>query len=516
MEVILNTDTSGIVISKIINNLQECNISNSINANMSAVDLVAALNIIFGDIFSIQDYSETFIEKLNTAFNNIVPSDNVYLDEITNTVNKIKQFDSENSFTFFLCTDIHYSSAIETGLKANGTSTVQYNYVDPNHILVSVENMKKVLDLSRNDITVDAIFNLGDIDDGGHKTIQQHIDNNSMILNLFKTNLYPKLFVAVGNHDDNKNGFTTKPPKLTVAELESTFIDDIFTDNDNIVYLTNVNGISTKLVYYKDFDGTFPIRAIFIYGNNSTYINGGSGSYGFASATKTFLQNSLETLNNRKAIIISHVPYKSFMFNRNISITGTIDTVIKQYSDSIIGVFYGHCHSDNVWADPVPTIGTGCTKVSEWNGGNVSLYAEDAVMPIRHSSPLENRNYDDPNYPTIPENDLWDIVNIDSDKITTIRFGAGADRIIHYVPLAVSSGDTVEIDNCNIIDGIWGCRTSDFKYISSIENGVITLNDNIPIGKILSIWCKSSDWNVNQYKQYVGSNIEYWSIKIVE
>lgn len=76
-----------------------------------------------------------------------------------------------------------------------------------------------------------------------------------------------------------------------------------------------------------------------------------------------------------------------------------------------------------------------------------------------------------------------------------------------------AAGSSVTLTS-KISGGTWGLRTSD-QSKASVANGEVTVGSGIASGTLLSVWCKSSDWSVNNNKQLVaGSAVEYWTIKV--
>jgi hypothetical protein len=100
--------------------------------------------------------------------------------------------------------------------------------------------------------------------------------------------------------------------------------------------------------------------------------------------------------------------------------------------------------------------------------------------------------------------DLWDLDIIDQTNglLSCIRFGAGADRYIHYNAIEVSAGGTTTLTPSVITPASWGGRASESSYIT-IASGVATISSSAPSGTRLTAKAIDAD-----------GNMEYWVIKV--
>lgn len=482
-------------------NLQEMGSVVVLTTAASASQVVAALNAEFYGISGVTVLStdmdaEDFVEALNSNFDlagvRVKPQ---YELELADTISKVSELDNENGLVFALCTDIHYNPT-----EAVTNAGLAKVFDD------SAVNMRAVVQ----DTGIDAVICLGDMIDGNTDLSRSESEAAKVITGL--KSVGKPLYLALGNHDNNRNGNGTSYPVISRASMKTMFMDEQSQD------VTFANS-SYKSDYYKDYSA-YSLRLIVIYGNAGT-----NGGYLYDTATRTFLQTSLANLpTGYKAIVITHVPPISKMnYNGAVRQGGenipsgesvvSIKDIILNAGSKVIAMLYGHCHQDNVWADPFTSIGTCCNKGSDFNG-SCDSWSEDAVMPLRTTA---NANAD-----------LWDVVLVKQTAkvIEMVRFGAGPDRTIHYEPVQCAARSSVTLTS-KINGGTWGVRTSD-QSKASVANGVVAVASGIASGTLISVWCKSSDWatEIVHYattvgtafksrKLVAGSAVEYWTIKVV-
>ena len=372
---------------------------------------------------------------------------------------------------------------------------------------------------------MDALLCLGDIIEG-NPTLQNSIDDAEHMMTEMSSLSLPPLYVAIGNHDNNRNGFAEAAGHTTLsrAQMKGMYMD--FIDLPDV----NFSNTENKADFYVDYPAK-QIRIIQIYGNGGQYSDGRTGNYLYDDVSRRWLNDRLDDMpSGYKAIVVTHVPpiskanYNNTVRNggeeflapasSNYNYTPTYNKTVKQiiteHGSDVIALFYGHCHNDNVWADPFVCIGTCCNKGTDFNG-SCDNWGEDAYMPVRDA---EDETAD-----------LFDavVVNTDSETIDMVRFGAGADRTIHYEPIECAAGASVTLAS-KISGGTWGLRTSD-QSKASVTNGVVTVDSGIASGTLLSVWCKSADWQteivngtttdgaaVKSRKLMAGEAIEYWTI----
>lgn len=494
MVTLSHTQSAASLISDINANLQSMGSVVVLTAAASASQVVAALNAEFANVSGTTELSTSmtaaaFIEALNTNFS--LADGGVkeqYIQKVSDTVAKVNSLAQSGDLVFILVTDIHYGVTLDDPAPA----AARYHFDD------TVVNMKAVA----NDSDIDALYCLGDIIDG--RTVVQDSKDEAQLLMAKMNSVGLPVFVAIGNHDNNRNGNGSSYPVISRSDMQAMFQDRMSQD---VTFMAN----SYKACYYKDYADK-GLRVIVIYGNS-----GANGAYLYDVATREFLGSSIESMpNGYKAVVVTHVPPMSKMnFNstarsggesgdttiNGVTISGGVKGVIQRYGDKVIAMFYGHCHQDNVWADPFVCIGTCCNKCVAVNDSS-SKWSEDAVMPTRSANDATA--------------DLWDVVLVKptAKVIEMVRFGAGADRTIHYEPIECAAGASVTLTS-KINGGEWGLRTSD-QGKASVANGMVTVGSGIASGTLLSVWCKSSDWSVNSSKQLTaGTAVEYWTIKVM-
>lgn len=489
-------------------NLQDMGSVVVLTTEVSATELVTALNAEFYNVAGAEELSTDmnaveFVEALNTNFELAEQGGGTVVKtkfraELADTVAKVNTLDDEGGLVLLLLTDIHY---------LRDPDSWNSNFRDDPPVAASrlifddtAVNMKALLENVNGD--VDAVLCLGDVIDGGNTIANSLLDADVSLAKFDELNI--PLLLVLGNHDNNRNGYSGFDT-IQGSDLATTFMSH---SSSAVTYPSP--DTFYKTTYYKDFD-TYKLRLICVYGQSFS-----SGNvYEFSSATRTFLAESLESLpEDYKAIFVTHVPPCTKMnYNNNtrkggesgdttvngVTISGGVKGIIEHYGEKVIAMLYGHCHQDNVWADPFVSIGTCCNKSVAVNG-NSSLWSADAVMPLR--SPDDYRQ------------DLWDVLLVKqtAKTIDMVRFGAGVDRRVHYEATECVAGSSVTLTNTFESGGTWGLRTSDTSK-ASVLNGVVSVNADTPVGTLLSVWYSNQVVNVN--KQVTGGTYkEYWTIKV--
>lgn len=310
-------------------------------------------------------------------------NDEVFSQEITDTINSVRECQTEPSITFILCTDIHY------GMSENG---------NPYLFDTSAENMKAVLNSIRADFTVC----LGDVTEGNSSDTETYaVKVNNAIRNLGVPYL-----LAIGNHDDNR------------YKTNSTFTaEDMYRYYDSFVYNSVVfNDNTNGRDYYVDCEN---YKTRFVVLDSNTV-----GAYGFASETVTWFQNkALNTPNDYLVVVLVHessVPVQNYN-NSSLANMTAITNAITNYLESgkPIIQFYGHSHCDVAFTSPFLSIGTNCLKFENTNG-DPSKWPSGATKPTRVVGEISE--------------DCWDVVVLRplSRKVNCIRFGAGNNRSFTY------------------------------------------------------------------------------------
>lgn len=307
-----------------------------------------------------------------------------YTAELTDTIEKVRNLQTEPNLTFFFITDIHayFVEGAETLYKT------------------SINNMRHLL----KEIPCDGVINLGDSIEGyaSGETAEEY---GNLISNEFRKIGLP-YYSVIGNHDDNRYHYSSTAERLSVGQRYQLFVNPT----------RRVVCDSTGLNYYVDFP-EFKIRMICL---NSV------SNYTYAFTTDTcnwFSQVALDTPSGYGIILNTHVaPVGSWNYNNTTPTnSATILSALETYSASkdVISIFFGHNHVDAVFSTPYNGITLCCEKFENENG-DPSLWPVGAVKPQRALG-------------TYTE-DCWTVAVIKptSRKINLVRFGAGSDYEISY------------------------------------------------------------------------------------
>ena len=380
--------------------------------------------------------------------------------ELADTIKKAKaRMVNDSCVVFPLCTDIHYRSYLEDG----GASIAPYLP------FATMANMAE----SARQIRFDNLVCLGDVIDGFNSVDLAYADAEDM-MHVF-SGIGPALpFLNVfGNHDDNRYGST----RLTEGELFSHFLRNV---DERAVHSEVENGAN----WYRDLPNK-KVRIIGLCAINY------SGSYSYSTDTQNWFSSTLSAMpEGYKAIVMLHVPPVAAQTWSGSGYTGgtAIATIVSNNIDKVIAVFQGHTHLDNVFLSPFLAVSTSSNKC--YNIASLTNAPEDSVFPTRVTE-------------TSAE-DLWDLDIVDQTNglLSCIRFGAGADRYIHYNAIEVSAGGTTTLTPSVITPASWGGRASESSYIT-IASGVATISSSAPSGTRLTAKAVDAD-----------GNMEYWVIKV--
>jgi len=448
---------------------------------------------------SITDNAAHAVAKINENFAERAVAAEVslqYADEVERVITKAKLLASEPCLAFAAITDIHYDYNGNTDPPPAASKKVFDE---------SVRNIKAVASRVR----MDAVISMGDMIDGNVSKATGR-EQAAHMMSQFLSVERP-FYIALGNHDNNMNGYSTSTNTnyFTRAEMREIFMD--FMDDAEFCS----DGYKTD--FYRDFE-KFKIRLIFIYGNSGTYSGGKPGNYTFGSNTRQFLYTSLNTLpTGYKAIVVTHVPpIANWLYNNTsttggesgdttvdgVTVSGGVKGIINTFANDVIAMLYGHSHEDNVWATPYNGIGICCNR-STANNGEKSKWRENGYMPSRTA--------------TNKTADLWDFVMVKpiAKTVELIRFGAGCDRTVHYEPIACAAGSSVTLTPRNASGGNWGVRTSDGESIA-VADGVASVTAGAAVGSLLQVFYTDRDLEDVASKTWDGgSYMEFWTIKVV-
>ncbi len=305
-------------------------------------------------------------------------------DEMSDTIAKVRELQTEPNLTFFYITDIHsyFVSGAEELYKT------------------SIENMRYLL----TEIPCDGIVNLGDSIEG-YSTSALAKKYGNLVSNEFRKIDLP-YYATIGNHDDNRYHSSNTTQRLTVAERYQLCINP----TRDVVFDT------TGLNYYVDFP-EYKIRMIFL-NSVSDY------TYKYTDETCTWFSTiALDTPSEYGVIINTHAaPSGTWNYNSTTPAnSATILSSLSTYAESkdVISILCGHNHVDDVFSSPYPGATLCCAKFENENG-DPAKWPAGSVKPERTLG-----NYTE---------DCWTVVVIrpNSRKINLVRFGAGSDYELSY------------------------------------------------------------------------------------
>lgn len=307
-----------------------------------------------------------------------------YTAELTDTIEKVRNLQTEPNLTFFFITDIHayFVEGAETLYKT------------------SINNMRHLL----KEIPCDGVINLGDSIEGyaSGETAEEY---GNLISNEFRKIGLP-YYSVIGNHDDNRYHYDAASERLSVGQRYQLFINPT----------RKVVSDSTGLNYYIDYP-EFKIRMICI-NSVSDY------TYKYTTDTCTWFSDiALNTPDGYGVILNTHVaPSGAWNYNNTTPTNAaSILSALATYAASkdVIGIMCGHNHVDAIFSSPYHGATLCCGKFENENG-DPSLWPAGAVKPQRALG-------------TYTE-DCWTVAVIrpNSRKINLVRFGAGSDYEISY------------------------------------------------------------------------------------
>lgn len=327
--------------------------------------------------------SSCYITHPSSIKNNNYEVKSYYLQEIEDTLAKVKDCLTEPCLVFPLFSDIHYMHAQESPTSINDT----------------VSNIRAI----GTEITYDFVCCMGDIVEGDTPS-KETLVRADHLLKKFKSIGVP-YYPCIGNHDDNryKSGDFFNHEQLYRAYIKNTHGVDNY---DN----SSMKGTN----YYKDFK-ELGIRCFFLNANTNN-------SYGYSNDTVEWFRNNVESCEHRFIVFthISPVPNQNYGKKYGTDSGSTQIREICANNDKFIMLFSGHNHYDASFTEPFLSFTINCQKFENENG-DPNLWADGAVKPQREVG-------------TATE-DCFDIVIVrpTSKIINRIRFGAGNDQEYTYL-----------------------------------------------------------------------------------
>ncbi len=288
-------------------------------------------------------------------------------DEVQNVSQRASSHISDDSLSFVLLTDSHYT--------INGTW----------------QDTKEALGGLSKNIKLNGAIHLGDFTDG---MVSRERTSNFVtdIFNDFK-NIGLDCYATLGNHDCNY--FKNNPDRLTQEEQRELYLQ------------------GRGLQYYIDYEQQ-KLRLIFI----DSYDVNEQLRYGFSSECVQWLHQTFEQMpQNWSAIIFSHLPPLAQLqvWVKELRNSAAMMEVLNKYSSKILAFINGHNHCDHLYNnEQFPIISINCAKCEYF----LEHKPEGAVVPYRK---LGERTQDSFDIITI---------NTARKTIYFTRFGAGQDRVM--------------------------------------------------------------------------------------
>ena len=341
-------------------------------------------------------------KRVSTLENPTIKS--YYADEMEDTIQKVRNETTEPSLVFAWFTDNH---------RFSGNADAQ-NWSQ------MIENIKYISEY----VQIDFILNTGDLTDGARtqpNTLKDCYDCMEDIISL----KLPYVFV-MGNHDENYVGGTGQPYVFNVGQCWQAY----FTLNKSTAYNADENGMD----YYIDYDD-INVRLVVLCANN---VKTRTFGYSFGESTGTWLTSALNT--TKKVLLAVHqspyatqIPGQQSTLN-STSVRSAITTFVNNGGSLIM--LSGHTHVDIAYIAPFLAVVQDCQRYNNTNGYthyDGEQYREDHEEATGYID-LIVKNARASGTAT---EDLWSVVvyKPQSNDISFIRFGAGADRYFHVTPI---------------------------------------------------------------------------------
>ena len=310
------------------------------------------------------------------------------IEETADSVAKLLQ--KNNRLYFTLLSDTHY--------VRNGNWETTASTIEAVNTRIS----------SKTGTVPDGVIHLGDFTDGilsksvcekySHKVIDRLLSWKEPLL------------VALGNHDVNY--FKKNQEVLTESDASEMYLAYSHIESGGRTFYSKVIEGSDLAFFVLD-----------------SYKNDEAQRYGYTEEQLEWLNHELSVLpENYKVIILSHdaplteLDYWAAEIRNGEKLCDMLDSWNKSNGSRIIGFIHGHTHADYVCHKrSFPIISIGCSKIEYFE----SCKRAGFVAPPRYENEVTQ--------------ELWDtlIVDVESNALDFVRFGAGQDRHVTakpYVP----------------------------------------------------------------------------------
>ena len=345
-----------------------------------------------------------------------------YVDEMADTIAKVRAVNKEPALVFPVVTDIHrYKADVQT-----------------------FDDMIRNVAYFAKYVKCDFIINTGD-------TIEGDTDKPTALgyayedMKAFQGIGVPILY-AQGNHDNNIYSNNVNTDKFDIYNVFQTF----FAKTKGITYNFAENGTD----YYIDFP--IGIRVIVLNSCNVKNAN----NYAYGSGTASWLSTALD--QSKTNLIMSHLSsIASQVWNNNHgSNADAVKNALTTFANNggTLVQVTGHSHVDIAFIEPWLSVMNVCQKfevenISTTEFGKITGYIDQIVAPSRTADTYTA--------------DAWTVCVLkpNSMELDCIRFGAGNDRYFHYNPIAPTT-------LTSILTGVtW---SSSNTSVATVSNGVVT------------------------------------------
>ena len=360
--------------------------------------------------------------------NNLVETvdiESYYVNEMSDTIAKVKNEITEPCIVFPTVTDVHYGSDA------------------PQTFSRMIANISKFC----GEVKCDFIANLGDLIDG-NTTQALSMAYAIECTDAFKKALTPYYF-SQGNHDNNPYSSNGNWSGLDFS------ISQCFKGLFGTVRNVHVNAGENGTDYWFDLDG-IGIRVISLNACNVKRAH----NYAYGTTTADFLSAALDT--DKTVLLLEHLSSISTQVWNNNSptgysgITSALTTFVNNGGKLV--QLSGHSHVDLAFITPWLSVMFVCQKCVEAPTDTTGMNKITGYIDVKGSySRVEGE----------ASEDAWTVCVLKpaSMELATIRFGAGADRYFHYQPIAPTTLTS------KLTSPTW---SSSNESVATVSGGVVT------------------------------------------
>lgn len=338
---------------------------------------------------------------------------------------------------------------IESVRKVNDAPALVFPLVtDMHRFVANVQNFDKMIaNVKRlvSAIKCDFLINLGDVVEGNTEpnTTLSYAYEATREFNLIGLPYY----FTEGNHDNNP--YYVDGEYFDISQCFKAW----YAATKGVRFNVAENGTD----YYIDFDN-LNVRLVCLNACNVNEAN----RYAYGSTTANWLRGSALNTNYTVLLIehLSSIPSQVWGNNAPIN-NEAITQALQDFTNDggIIIQLSGHSHVDLAFVNPWLSIMQVCQKFEQAIITTPEYQAIEGYIDVMGNPSRTAGTYTE---------DAWSVCVLKpfNDTLHMIRFGAGIDRIFHYVPIAPG---TVSSE----LEGNIAWSTSDAS-VATVNNGVIT------------------------------------------